>query len=73
MAYHRDQGCLTPPWPLATEANTGAQLMFQGFFMYMRNAYMHHSVVMGTDESAVYDLLATCEFLLKVIDSSTKR
>jgi hypothetical protein len=72
-AYHRDRGCLIPPWPVATEASHGTQLMFQGFFLYLRNAYMHNASVMGADESAVYDALATCEFLLKVIDGSTRR
>lgn len=72
-AFHKDKGCLNPPWPVATEAATGAQLLFQGFFLYLRNAFAHHSVVMGADASAVYDALAACEFLLKVIEKSTLR
>jgi Protein of unknown function (Hypoth_ymh) len=72
-AFHKDRGCLVPPWPVATEAQAGAQLMFQGFFLYLRNAFAHHSVVMGNDTTSVYDVLAMCEFLLKVIDKSTVR
>lgn len=72
-AYHKERGCLVPPWPLAVEAAHGSQLMFQGFFLYLRNAFMHNATVMGPNDAAVYDLLATCEFLIKVIDSSAKR
>jgi hypothetical protein len=72
-AYHTSNGCLNPPWPIATSAHDGAHLVFRGFFMYLRNAWGHNTVVMGGDESAVLDCLATCQFLLVVISRSTKR
>jgi hypothetical protein len=72
-AYHPAQGCMNPPWPIATSANEGAHLMFRGVVMYLRNAWGHNTTVMGSDESGVFDCLATCQFLLTVIARSTKR
>ena len=72
-AYHDASGCLIPPWPIATSALDGAHLLFRGFFLYLRNAWGHSSVVMGSDHSAVTDCIAACQFFLKVIDKSTKR
>lgn len=72
-AYHPNNGCLNPPWPIATSAHDGAHLIFRGFFMYLRNAWGHNTVVMGADESAVFDCLAMCQFLLVVVSMSTKR
>jgi hypothetical protein len=72
-AYHKDKGCLDPPWAIASEAQQGAQLLFQGFFFYLRNAYAHHSVVMGSDKSTAYECLAICEFLMKIVEKSVPR
>jgi hypothetical protein len=72
-AFHKDTGCLTPPWPIATEAVHGTFLLFNGFFSYLRNAYAHHTVVMGKDITAVLECLLTCEFLLLLISKSTTR
>jgi hypothetical protein len=72
-AFHPDRGCLTPPWPVATEAQHGAQLMFQGFFLYLRNAFTHRAVVLADDAVAAFGGLALCDFLLYVIENSTAR
>ncbi|MGD0650474.1 MAG: TIGR02391 family protein [Verrucomicrobiia bacterium] len=72
-AFHKDRGCLKPPWPVSAEPETGAQLMFQGFFMYLRNAFMHNTVVMGEDRTAVFECLMTCGFLMSVVEASTIR
>lgn len=72
-AFHRDNGCLEPPWPVAVEAQLGAQMMFQGFFKYLRNAFAHNAIVMGDDRSAVLECLMLCEFLLKLINGSRQR
>lgn len=73
IAFNKQNGCLNPPWPIATEAQQGVQLMFQGFFMYLRNAFAHNVVVMGEDKSSVLECISTCEFLLKIIEKSTVR
>lgn len=73
LAYHKDKGCLSPPWPLATEASHGAQLLFQGFFLYIRNAYAHNSGVMERDVSCVYEMIMFCELLLRIISKSSVR
>lgn len=73
LAFNKQNGCLNPPWPIATEAHQGVQLMFQGFFMYLRNAFAHNVVVMGEDNSSVFECISTCEFLLKIIEKSTVR
>jgi hypothetical protein len=73
IAYHPATGCLEAPWPIAAKAAEGAQLLFMGFMQYLRNAFVHNTVVMGTDKSAVFEALACCEFLIKVIDKSVKR
>lgn len=31
LAFNKQNGCLNPPWPIATEAHQGVQLMFQVF------------------------------------------
>ncbi len=72
-AYHKDSGCLTPPWPLAAEAIHGAQMTFQGFFLWIRNAYAHHATVMGKNRSAVFETLMYCQFLLRILEESTER
>ena len=73
IAFNKQNGCLNPPWPIATEAQQGVQLMFQGFFMYLRNAFAHNVVVMGEDKSSVFECISTCEFLLNIIEKSTVR
>jgi hypothetical protein len=73
IAFHDEQGCLRPPWPVAAQAEQGAMLLFTGFFLYLRNAFGHNAVVMGGDKSGIFELLAFCEFLLMIIDKSTKR
>lgn len=73
LAFHSSQGCLIPPYPIATQANHGAFLLFQGFFLYIRNAYMHNSKVMGDDKKYVIEFLAICDSLLTIISGSTKR
>ncbi len=73
IAFNKQNGCLNPPWPIATEAHQGVQLMFQGFFMYLRNAFAHNVIVMGEDNSSVFECISTCEFLLKIIEKSTVR
>ncbi len=73
LAFNKQNGCLNPPWPIATEAHQGVQLMFQGFFIYLRNAFAHNVVVMGEDNSSVFECISTCEFLLNIIEKSTVR
>ena len=73
IAYHPDTGCLRPPWPVAANAEQGAMQLFMGFIQYLRNAFGHNAVVMGGDKSSVSELLAFCEFLLRIIEKSTKR
>lgn len=73
LAFHSSKGCLVPPWPIATQASHGCQLLFQGFFLYFRNAIAHHSEVIGSDRTAVLELMVTCELMLKIIDNSTVR
>lgn len=73
IAYHPDTGCLRPPWSVATNATQGAMQLFMGFVLYLRNAFGHHSVVMGGDKSCVMELLGFCEFLLAVIHKSDLR
>ena len=72
-AYHATNGCLQPPYPVATQANHGVFLLFQGFFLYIRNAYIHNSLVTGDDRQYVIEYLTLCEFLLRIIQGSTKR
>jgi len=72
-AFHKDAGCLRPPWPFASEAQQGAQLMFQGFFQYLRNALIHNAEVMGKDAFSAYKCLIACEFLMTVVEKSTPR
>ncbi len=73
LAFNKQNGCLNPPWYIATEAHQGVQLMFQGFFMYLRNAFAHNVVVMREDKSSVFECISTCEFLLNIIEKSTIR
>lgn len=72
-AFHKDRGCLIPPWPVAIEAAQGAQLVFQGLFLYLRNAFIHNATIMGDDRTAVFECLMTIEFLLRVIEKSIIR
>jgi hypothetical protein len=72
-AFVEKSGCLNPPWPIATQAREGAHLLFRGFFLYLRNAWGHTSIVVGKDETMVAEHIALCQYLLKVIDKSTKR
>ncbi len=72
-AYGEANGCLTPPWDIATQACKGTQLLFQGFFAYIRNAYNHHAVVMGGSRDNIVEFLKGCEFLLNIIDHSSPR
>ena len=73
LAYHPTSGCMTPPYPLAAEANEGAFQLLRGFFFYLRNAYLHNATVMGDDRRYVVELLALCEALLMIIEGSTLR
>ncbi len=73
IAYHPDTGCLRPPWPVAVNADQGVMQLFMGFIQYLRNAFGHNALVMGGDKSSVFELLAFCEFLLAIIEKSTKR
>ncbi len=73
LAFNKQNGCLNPPWPIATEAHQGVQLMFQGFFLYLRNAFAHNVIVMGEDDISVFECISTCEFLLNIIEKSTVR
>lgn len=72
-AYHESKGCLNPPFTVATQASHGVFLIFQGFFHYIRNAYGHHSTVMGKNRECIIEFLNLCESLLKIIEKSTKR
>lgn len=73
IAYHPKDGCMTPPYPLAAEANEGAFQLFRGFFFYLRNAYLHNATVMGDDRRYAVEFLALCETLLMIIEGSTSR
>lgn len=72
-AFHKDNGCLTPPWPIATEVIDGAHQLFRGFVLYVRNATAHNTEFMGKDLSAAIDLLMLCQSLLRIIDASKNR
>ena len=72
-AFNDRSGCLSPPWPLATQAQLGVQLMFQGFFLYVRNAFVHNAVVTGQERQAIFECLMTCEFLLQLVKRSSVR
>jgi hypothetical protein len=72
-AFSGMTACLTPPWPLATQARDGAHLILRGFFLYIRNAWGHNAVVSGSDGTMVVDHILLCQYLLKMIENSSKR
>lgn len=72
LAYHNDDGVLSPPYPVAAQANHGAFLMVQGFMLYLRNGFLHNKVA-EMDPEIVCDLLCMCDSMLALINNSQKR
>jgi len=73
LAYHPSDGCLTPPYPVSKEANDGAFHLFRGFFLYLRNAFLHNATVMSTNGRYSVDFLALCQTLLVIINGSRRK
>lgn len=73
LAFTEEKGCLTPPYAVANRSAHGAFLLFQGFFLYLRNAYGHHSHVVGSDRTYVIEFLSLCDTLLSIVEGSTRR
>ncbi|MFZ2146163.1 MAG: hypothetical protein WAV28_02995 [Sedimentisphaerales bacterium] len=73
VAYHEEQGCLIPPVAVAARANHGAFVLTQGFFLYIRNAFMHNEEVLKGDYRFALSIIQLCEFLLSMIEQSIPR
>ncbi|MBA3698612.1 MAG: hypothetical protein H0W78_07150 [Planctomycetes bacterium] len=72
IAYHDQSGFLSPPYPVASQANHGAFLMAQGFFLYIRNGFSHNHVA-GISPKDAYHFLRLCDDFLFLILNSKKR
>jgi hypothetical protein len=72
IAYNKSAGKLMPPWPKATESAQGCQLVFNGFFQWIRNGFHHHATVFETKDG-VLELIQLCNSLVKIVELSGKR
>jgi hypothetical protein len=72
IAYHREDGVISPPYPVAAQAHHGVFLMAQGFMLYLRNGFLHNKVE-GMDPDVAYDLMCMCDAFNSLIQNSTGR
>ena len=72
IAYNKSTGLLIPPWPKSHESIQGCHIVFNGFFLWIRNGFHHHTEVVETKEG-VLELIQLCNSLIKIIELSTIR
>jgi len=72
LAYNKSNGYLSPPWLIAKESYEGAHLLFNGFFLWIRNGFHHKTKVFKSKEGILELLTLSCS-LLRIINLSTKR
>lgn len=72
-AFNDKNGCLTPPWPVASQAHEGAHLVFRGFFLHLRNAWGHNAIILGSNAAGFAETIEFCQYLLHVVAASAIR
>lgn len=72
LAFNKNNGYLSPPWLIAKESHEGAYLLFNGFFLWIRNGF-HHKTKVFTSKEGILELLTLSCSLLRIIKLSTKR
>jgi hypothetical protein len=72
LAFNKQHGHLSPPWAVARESQEGAQLLFNGFFLWIRNGF-HHQTKIFISKDGILELLTLVCSLLRIIKLSTKR
>lgn len=72
LAYNKSNGYLSPPWLIAKESYEGVHLLFNGFFLWIRNGFHHKTKVFKSKEGILELLTLSCS-LLRIINLSTKR
>ncbi len=72
LAFNRTKGHLSPPWSIAKESEQGAQQLFNGFFLWIRNGFHHQTEIFASKDGILQLLTLSCS-LLRIINLSTKR
>lgn len=72
LAFNKANGHISPPWSVAKESEQGAQQLFNGFFLWIRNGF-HHQTKIFTSKDGILQLLTLACSLLRIINLSTKR
>jgi hypothetical protein len=72
LAYNKNNGYLSPPWPIAKESQEGAYLLFSGYILWIRNGFHHQTKIFATKEGILELLTLSCA-LLRIVNLSAKR